>query len=210
MVDFFGVGYLTGTEEKWVIRRLKCYGIEMERFWVKFKQNSFPLPYISRTYLVWEFLDSELSLKRVQWSIIFWSTYLYPIRHLVPLFHSSYLVTPIFSLPYDNHTPKWLTHPSHLLHIPLTCTYPFKHYTSHIGRLSSNLRETTPPYPYFMQIILKFLSIFEKEKKLLQKKNRKERGKEKGRRKRKKKRNRSSEKKENKLEEYLLFFHHHL
>ena len=32
VVDFFEVGYLTGTEEIRVIRRLKCYGIEMERF----------------------------------------------------------------------------------------------------------------------------------------------------------------------------------
>ena len=29
VVDFFEVGYLMGTEEKWVIRRLKFYGIEM-------------------------------------------------------------------------------------------------------------------------------------------------------------------------------------
>ena len=71
VVDFFGVGYLTGTEEKGVIRRLKWYVIEMDRFWVKFNQNSYPLPYISRIYLVWEFLAFELSLKIVQWAIIF-------------------------------------------------------------------------------------------------------------------------------------------
>ena len=66
VVDFFGVGYLTGTEENWVITRFKCYGIEMERFGVKFKKNSNSLPYINQTYLVWEFLASKIFLKRVQ------------------------------------------------------------------------------------------------------------------------------------------------
>ena len=32
VVDFSGVGYLMDTEEKRVMRRLKCYGIEMKRF----------------------------------------------------------------------------------------------------------------------------------------------------------------------------------
>ena len=32
VVDFFGVGYLAGTKENCVIKKLKCYGIEMERF----------------------------------------------------------------------------------------------------------------------------------------------------------------------------------
>ena len=35
------------------------------------QENSYPLPYISRTCLVWEFLASELSLDRVQCVIIF-------------------------------------------------------------------------------------------------------------------------------------------
>ena len=33
---------------------------------MKFKENSYPLPYISGTYLVWEFLAYEVLLKRVQ------------------------------------------------------------------------------------------------------------------------------------------------
>ena len=32
VVEFFGVGYLTGSKEKEIITRLKFYGIDMERF----------------------------------------------------------------------------------------------------------------------------------------------------------------------------------
>ena len=179
----------------------------MERFWVKFKQNSYPLPYISRTYLVWEFLDSELSLKRVQWSIIFF-TYLFPIRHLVPIFHSSYLVTPIVNLTYDNHTPKWLTHPSHLLYIPLTCTYPFKtlHFTFWQTLFKPRNNSSISLFCVNSFEILKYLLKNSYKKNKQKKKKRKRQGKTK----KEKERNRRSEKKENKLEEYLLFFYHHL
>ena len=104
MVDFFGVGYLTGTEEM-SNQRLKCYWIEKERFLSEVQANSYPLPYISRTYLVWEFLTSDLSLRRVQCAIIFYAPIL-SFRHLVIPFPNQSIRHPNFSLIDYNYTPK--------------------------------------------------------------------------------------------------------
>ena len=99
------------------------------------QENSYPLPYISRTYLVWEFLASDLSLRRVQCAIIFDAPIL-SFRHLVLLFHTSQLDTQIsasliiITLPSD----KYIHHifffhhlykPSIFFIISLTSKYSF-------------------------------------------------------------------------------------
>ena len=93
-----------------------------------------------------------------------------------------------------------------MTHTPITSPPHSSHmYTSHFGKLSSNLHETTPPFRVnsfeILKYFLKYIYIVTK-KKLKRQGKRKE--------KIKKEINRRSEKKENKLEEYLLLFHHHL
>ena len=78
--------------------------------------NSYPLPYISWTYLVWEFLASKLSLRRVQCAIIFDAPIL-SFRHLVIPFPNQSIRHPNFSFTNYNYTPKWSTFSTiHLLH----------------------------------------------------------------------------------------------
>ena len=151
--DYFKGWLLCGwvsSGHRWKIsnQRLKCYEIEMNSFLEKLMSNSYPLPYINRTCLMWEFLASELPLKRVQMSHNSWCTYLY-LRHVVLSFliqSSSYTI--FFSFTHDNNTPKWFAHPSHFFHISRTYTHPF---TLHFKFVTYSLQKPkTPPCPYFM------------------------------------------------------------
>ena len=67
--------------------------------------NSYLLPYISRTYLVWEFLTSNLSLRRVQCAIIF-NALILSFRHLVIPFPNQSIRHPNFSFTDYSYTPK--------------------------------------------------------------------------------------------------------
>ena len=142
MVDFFGVGYLTGIEEM-SNQRLKCYWIEKGEILSEVQENSYPLPYISRTYLVWEFFTSELSLRRVQCAVIFYAPIL-SFRHLVLPFPYQPIRHPNFSVTDYNYTPKWSTFSTiYLLH-----KFPYKQIFLHITLqkfwiLSSNIKTSS-------------------------------------------------------------------
>ena len=67
--------------------------------------NSYPLPYISRTYLEWKFFTSELSLRREQCATIFDAPIL-SFRHLVLPFLYQSIRHPNFNFTDYNYTPK--------------------------------------------------------------------------------------------------------